>query len=195
VRPEKPRFLPERITHVSGACSPEASTVPLRKRSSPGGCRWAVQISDTASLSWLDFRFATTRHLYHHQLDATGLTTMSNESRNQASFAWVEYDPRTSKKRRALGVYDQQRRVVQAHVAHTSWVDRKATTARKESRTGALKPQRAMEVSRKSTSTSEAQAQADKTAYNSGSRLFSRLLSRNAHAVASMVQKSDRILL
>jgi hypothetical protein len=120
---------------------------------------------------------------------------MSNQSRNQASFAWVEYDPRTSKKRRALGVYDQQRRVVRAHVAHTSWVGRKATTGSKESRTEALKPQRAMEVSRKSTSTSEAQAQADKTAYNSGSHLFSRLLSRNAHAIASMAQKSDRILL
>jgi hypothetical protein len=41
----------------------------------------------------------------------------------------------------------------------------------------------------------QVQAQADKIAHDSISRLFSRLRSRDAYAIASMAQKSDRILL
>jgi hypothetical protein len=119
---------------------------------------------------------------------------MSNESKNQASLAWVEYDPRASKKRRA-GVCEEQRRVVRAHVAQTSWDARRATTVRKESRAKAQRPQSVTKAPSKSTGTQEAQAQADKIAQDSISRLFSRLLSRNAHAIESMAQKSDRILL
>ncbi|KAI4828122.1 hypothetical protein E4T44_09833 [Aureobasidium sp. EXF-8845] len=113
---------------------------------------------------------------------------MSNESKNQASLAWVEYDPKASKKRRA-GVCEEQRRVVRAHVAHTSWDARRATTVRKEPRAKATRPRGTPEAQ------AQAQAQADKIAQDSISRLLSRLRSRDAHAVASMAQKSDRILL
>jgi hypothetical protein len=129
------------------------------------------------------------------KLDATGLVTMNNESKNQASFAWVEYDPRALKERRALGVYNQQRRVVRAHVAHTSSGARQATIARKTSIAKALGPKKAIKAPKKSTIISNSQDQADKVAYDSVSRLFSRLRSHDAHAIASMAQKSDRILL
>jgi hypothetical protein len=120
---------------------------------------------------------------------------MSNASKNQTSFAWVEYDPRALKERRALGVYNQQRRVVRAHVAHTSSGARQATIARKTSIAKALGPKKAIKAPKKPASPSEAQVQADKVAYDSMSRLFSRLRSCDAHVIASMAQKSDRILL
>jgi hypothetical protein len=135
------------------------------------------------------------KYITTSQLDATGLVTMSNESKNQASFAWVEYDPRALKERRALGVYNQQRRVVRAHVAHTSSGARQATIARKTSIAKALGPKKAIKAPKKSTIISRPQDQADKVAYDSVSRLFSRLRSHDAHAIASMAQKSDRILL
>jgi hypothetical protein len=120
---------------------------------------------------------------------------MVSEPNNNTSLAWVEYDPRALKERRALGVYNQQRRVVRAHVAHTSSGARQATIARKVSIAKALGPKKATKAPKKSISTSKEQARADKIAYDSISRLFSRLRSRDAHAIASMAQKSDRILL
>lgn len=120
---------------------------------------------------------------------------MSDESKNPPSFAWVEYDPRALKERRAAGVYNQQRRVVRAHVAHTSSGARQATIARKTSIAKALGPKKATKAPRESTSTVEAQARADKAASDSISHLISRLRSRDAHVVASMAQKSDRVLL
>ncbi|KAI4725573.1 hypothetical protein E4T49_06710 [Aureobasidium sp. EXF-10728] len=122
---------------------------------------------------------------------------MANDSGKQASFAWVEYDPRALEERRALGVYKQQRRVVRAHVAHTSSGVRKATIARKESISKAAGPKKAIKAPPKSTkiSSPQTQDQADKAAYDSVSRLFSRLRSQDANAVASMARKSDRVLL
>jgi hypothetical protein len=120
---------------------------------------------------------------------------MSNASKNQTSFAWVEYDPRALKERRALGVYNQQRRVVRAHVAHTSSGARQATIARKTSIAKALGPKKAIKAPKKPASLPEVQVQADKVAHDSISHLFSRLRSRDAHAIASMAQKSDRVLL
>jgi hypothetical protein len=122
---------------------------------------------------------------------------MSNESNDQTSFAWVEYDPRASKEQRALGVYDEQRRVVRSHVAHTSWSSRRAPNVRKKSHAKVPRSQSVIKVPSTSTYAPEAQAQAqaDKIAHDSISRLFSRLRSHDAHAIASMAQKSDRILL
>lgn len=120
---------------------------------------------------------------------------MSDESETPTSFAWVEYDPRALKERRALGVYNQQRRVVRAHVAHTSSAARQATIARKTSIAKALGPKKATKAPKKPGPPSEAQVQADKVAYDSISRLFSRLRSHDAHAITSMAQKSDRVLL
>ncbi|KAH0287265.1 hypothetical protein M436DRAFT_57276 [Aureobasidium namibiae CBS 147.97] len=120
---------------------------------------------------------------------------MSNESKSPPSFAWVEYDPRALKERRALGVYKQQRRVVRAHVAHTSSGARQATIARKTSLAKALGPRKAIKAPKQAAEVSEAQVQADKAAHDSITRLFSRLRSHDAHAFASLAQKSDRILL
>ncbi|KAI4852334.1 hypothetical protein E4T44_01550 [Aureobasidium sp. EXF-8845] len=107
---------------------------------------------------------------------------------NPASFAWVEYDPRALKERRELGVYNQQRRVVRAHVAHTSSGARKATIARKESvaRTqGTRKTSKSGKFTKKQAHPVE----------DFITLLFARLRSRDASAVASMAQKSDRTLL
>ncbi|KAH0220847.1 hypothetical protein KCU86_g1521, partial [Aureobasidium melanogenum] len=120
---------------------------------------------------------------------------MANDSESQPSFAWVEYDPRALAERRAAGVYKQQRRVVRAHVAHTSSGLRKATIARKESIAKIPGPKKAIKATRQSTETPMTQDEADKLAYDSISRLFSRLRSRDANAIASMGQKSDRVLL
>ncbi|THX37875.1 hypothetical protein D6D10_05542 [Aureobasidium pullulans] len=112
---------------------------------------------------------------------------MANDS-NPVSFAWVEYDPRALKERRELGVYNQQRRVVRAHVAHTSSGVRKATIARKES---IAKTQ----GSRKSSKSGKSSKKQDKPVEDFITLLFARLRSRDASAVASMAQKSDRTLL
>lgn len=120
---------------------------------------------------------------------------MANDFGNQMSFAWVEYDPRALAERRAAGVYKQQRRVVRAHVAHTSSGLRKATIARKESIAKASGPKKAIKAPVKSTETPATQDEANKLAYDWVSRLFARLRSRDANAIASMGQKSDRVLL
>ncbi|THY11381.1 hypothetical protein D6D01_08936 [Aureobasidium pullulans] len=112
---------------------------------------------------------------------------MANDS-NRVSFAWVEYDPRALKERRELGVYNQQRRVVRAHVAHTSSGARKATIARKES---IAKTQ----GSRKSSKSGKSSKKQDKPVEDFITLFFARLRSRDASAVASMAQKSDRTLL
>ncbi|KAH0153105.1 hypothetical protein KCU67_g9597, partial [Aureobasidium melanogenum] len=120
---------------------------------------------------------------------------MANDSESQPSFAWVEYDPRALAERRAAGVHKQQRRVVRAHVAHTSSGLRKATIAQRESIAKAAGPKKAIKAPSKSTTTPTTPDEADKLAYDSISRLFSRLRSRDANAIASMSQKSDRVLL
>ncbi|KAI5206124.1 hypothetical protein E4T39_02600 [Aureobasidium subglaciale] len=119
---------------------------------------------------------------------------MTDGTANQPSFAWVQYDPRALKERRAAGVYTQQRRVVRAHVAHTSSGARKATIARKESIAKSSGSRKATKATKAPVKVDK-QDTADKAAYDTISLLFSRLRSRDAHAVASMAQKADRILL
>jgi hypothetical protein len=116
---------------------------------------------------------------------------------NPPAFAWVEYDPRGVKDRKALGVYNQQRRIVRSQAAYTSSGTRKATIARK----GLLQKSRRQSKTSSSASSPEEQHQQQQRqehvqqAQDFISSLFARLRSRDATVNTDMAQKADRTLL
>ncbi|KAI4850026.1 hypothetical protein E4T44_02990 [Aureobasidium sp. EXF-8845] len=82
-------------------------------------------------------------------------------------FAWAEYDALRVEDRKALGVYNQRRRVVQSQIAYTLSGTRKATTARREQIRQSQRDEK--------TVTSSEQQQHDQQARNCISLLFASL--------------------